>query len=655
MVRGLSRQFLGKWLIVAAVFLAYSQIGLGAQNSKANSSLVKTPKIQSKALPRQNKASKQVNVSPQPQAKTSIKPQAQPQTLTGTGLYLKAREYFAAGRYADAIKYAAAAQRRTPNSKLPSVLVAQSYYRLGITARAAKLFSQISPSDLPKEAVIDYILTMFAARYYREVIKAYPLVPDAHPYKDVVRFYTGVSLMQFKLYQKAQYFLRNARKIPASLKSQRRRLLSEIDDITAQERQGLFDQPQQYNYQSQQYYLPPPAQIPEAPQPILPGAVPGAAQPAVTSPPPPAGPSTAYSAKTSFGWNQNTIKKDYNGYRQEQSNEQIPSASVALGLKYLGKPRSFGGQPSFDLSLAPSYTHNESVTNSSSLIADAADPTAVQNVVTRTEKMTYGLANIYGVSGLYPVNDPVDVSAGYSEKHVYDKANLKNDAAVATINAKVSAELNSFKLDLSWLNDSSTIKGDSSKSKSTSTLKSSVVRNGENTTTALAVAKIDYAKPALDGGLKSVMSLDLSWSRNFEDFSLSVAGNKTDRERLELGAGGTTLSEMAGKLEGTYNLSFGVSVLANGTYQTLSNYVVLKPKAATSTDTAPEAMANGSAKKFSFTLKVSPASFASFNASYEYIDRGLATDEPTLQRSLLVDHWSEQTTTKIGLILSYSF
>ena len=583
------------------------------------------------------------------QAVTSAVPAKSTAKLTASELYMKAREFFAAGRYPEAIQYAAASQRRSPNTKVATVLMAQSYYRIGNTPRAAKLFLSVGSSDIPREAGVDYLLTMFAARRYREVIKGFPIVPDNHPYRDVAKYYTGVSFMHFKLYQKAQAYLRTARKIPPTLNSQRRQLLSEIDRILDNERQGVFDQPQQYAYQSQQYYaLPPPPEM-EAPRSSAPGA-PGPAKP--SSPPLPKA-ATTYSVKPSVGLKQVSTHRDFNGLSQSQEDKQIPSASLALDLKHLGKPRPFGGQPSIDLNLTPSYESTDSKKSTSALVADAADPTNVQNVQAKTDTSSFTISQAYGLSGEYPVSEPVDIGAGYKVKQDRTRGSSKADLTTTTPSAKIVAEMGMGKFDASWQADQIADKRTPDANRTNTTIKLSLARNSENTTTTGAVTKIDNSKPAQELGIKSVTQLDLGWVRNFDDYSLGITGNKTDRTRGELMAGKTVLNETSAKIEGTLNMSFGVSLVTSGTMYQYANLVVLNGGAVK--DGPDEAMANGTGKRLLVTLKVSPVSFVAFSASYDYTDRSLSVGEASLAKKMQTEDWSQQTVTTLNISANYAF
>ncbi len=642
--RIIRRLWLWRQIVISAFVLLLSSSTVWAQNQLR-------PKNNS------GKASNQLP-SPSPGAKTVKTTASSKGTLNASQLYLRAREFFAAGRYPEAIQYAAASQRRSPGSKAQTILMAQSYYRLGNVARAAKLFLSINPNELPQEASVDYVLTMFAAGRHREVIKGYGLVPDQHPYKDITRFYAGVSLMNLRLYQKAQMFLRASRRLPANLKSQRRRLLSEIDDILDNERQGVFDQSRAYSYQSQQIYFPPPPVVPVEPsRPVLPGGTPGA--PTVAKVPETAMAKESFTpyAKPSLSYNQTSTKRDYHGYTQDQSDDIRPGASLVLGVKYLGRPRSFGAQPSLDLSATPSYTDISRRGSSSSLQADVSDPTNVRNVTTKTEVSGYSLSQTFGISGLYPVSDPVDLVAGFEKRDDKTKGSIgKASETTSTTSLKLVAEMSLFKMDASYIAAASQDKLDAENNENITTTKLNVTRNGEHTTTSGGLTLVSFAKPKLNGSVKSSQSLDISWLRNFDDFSLGVSANKSDKSR-DSGAVSLSnklfLSQTSAKIEGTYNMSFGVSVVASGALYQYGAFVVRNNGRVA--DGPEEIKGHGTGNQLKLSLKVSPVAFMSLSTSYDYTDRKLSVAETAFEKTMMQDHWSQQTTTTLNLSANYSF
>ena len=424
--------------------------------------------------------------------------------------------------------------------------------------------------------------------------------------------------------------------------------MSEIDKLLDNERQGVFDQPQQYAYQSQQFYALPPPPEPEVPRGGVPAPVPPKAAPL---PVPKA--STSYSAKPSLGWKQVSTHRDFNGISQSQEDKQTPTASLALDLKHLGKPRSFGGQPILNLNLTPSYESVDNKKSTSALQAEAADPTNVQNIQTRTEGTTYTISQAYGLSGEYPLSEPVDIGGGYKVKQDRVRGVAKADLTTTSPSAKIVAEMGLGKFDASWQADQISDKRSADANRTNTTLKLALARNDEKTTTSGTVTKIDNSKPEQELGIKSVTGIDLSWVRSFEDYTLGVSANKTDKTRGELTAGRIILSETSAKIEGTYNMSFGVSLVASGAMYKYADLVVLNGGAIK--DGPEEAMASGAGKRLLVTLKVSPVSFVAFSASYDYTTRGFSLGEATLEKKMLGENWSQQTVTTLNLSANYAF
>jgi tetratricopeptide (TPR) repeat protein len=658
MVRGKKKSALG----VAFASLVASRLAIigiclfptmliGATGTKVSASKTRVVKNSNAATRKPSQSIKRAPLGQTPSrpARSNSK---ETKKLSARDLYLKARDFFAAGRYPEAIQYAAAAQRRIQTSNAPTVLVAQSYYRIGNVARAAKLFLSMPLSDIPREAAVDYELTMFAARRYKEVIKGFALVPESHPYKDIIRFYVGVSYMQFRLYQKAQVALRNSRKLTASLRVQRRQILSEINQIIDRERRGLSEQAQAYSYQTQQIYVPPPPEIPMAPKPILPGGVPGAAAPKPTPPPAPKS-GVSGSAKTVLGAQGKLKRRDFHGRNLEQTDESSYSASLGLSLKYLGAPRSFGAQPSIDANFTPSYANTDSKTSSSALQANTQDTDNVQNLSTRSEPASYKIDQTYGISGTYPFSDPIDIGGGYSVENTLSRSSKKSESSVTTQNLSLKGDFDAFDLDAGWKSEVSADKSaPSAKSESTTTTLG-LTRNGENSTVSLGLTMLANNQPALTSGIKSSMDLDLSWLRNMDDFSVSLSANKSDKIREPLSAAKTVLNQMSLKLEGSYSMSFGLSATASGTFYQLSNLVVLNGGAVT--DGPDEVMASGDAKQVKVSVKVSPVSFASASISYDYTDRALSVGDPNFKLKMMKENWSQDTVSTINLSFNYSF
>ena len=118
-------------------------------------------------------------------------------------------------------------------------------------------------------------------------------------------------------------------------------------------------------------------------------------------------------------------------------------------------------------------------------------------------------------------------------------------------------------------------------------------------------------------------------------------------------AGKTVLNETSAKIEGTLNMSFGVSLVTSGTMYQYANLVVLNGGAVK--DGPDEAMANGTGKRLLVTLKVSPVSFVAFSASYDYTDRSLSVGEASLAKKMQTEDWSQQTVTTLNISANSAF
>lgn len=570
---------------------------------------------------------------------------AKSKKLTASGLYERAKDYFAAGRYAEAIQYAAAAQRRTSASRLPTILMCRSYYRLGNISRAAKLFRSVPLAEIPSEAAFEYLLTMFAAGRYTDVIKAYSIVPDNHPYRDVAKFYLGSSFLQLKLYQKASAALRSAKKLPISLRSERRQLLSYIKDYRQAEAQGQFVQtPQYYNF-GQTSYLPPPVEaLPYTP--VLPGGVPGKAPP-----PKPAPPKEGFSYRLTprFSLANKSTKDDYNGYDLRQKVESNLSLAVDLGLKYLGAPRSFGAQPSLDLVFTPLIGAPEERTTTSKLTADTSNPSNVQNITTRSESKSDVLEQNLSLVGMFPLNDPLDASASFSHQSKTVKSEKNTESKNSTYGAKLSGDFDALDFSIEHSLSSTAPVGQKQQSSGTSKLGASY--NAEESTASFS-ATMTSNSPS-NKGIKEGLNLELSWERPFGDFSFEIAGIQSDLSREALSAENQILSQTTLKTEVGYSLGVGLTVTLTGSLSQLAKIPILKDD--TITDGPDEVLGSGTSKQLVILVKYAPVSFASASLSYDTTERELKVSNENFKLKMLKSMWSQRTVTAVNLGLNYSF
>ncbi len=600
---------------------------------------------QVKSAGRNEKAS-QVSKSPvRGSSRNTAKPSLD-KKLTASGLYQKAKEYFAAGKFAEAIQYAAAAQRRTSASKLPTVLVAQSYYRLGNSARASKLFRSVPVNELPRDAAVDYLFTMVDVKRYADAVRVYRLIPPDHPYRDVALYYVGVAYMQLQFYEKASTALRSAKKIPASLKATRRQLLSTIRNLRQQRLQGpVSGGPNYYVIRSAPVISPTIEAI--QPTPLLPGGVPGKKPPPKEEPPK----SGALFVFTPSGeYAISSEAKDYNGYNRDQSDSVNFQVGFDLGLKYLGEPRSFGGQPEIELGFNPSHSSSDSRTSTSKLVAPEDDPSNVQNQVTRSDSRKEKTKMAISLAGLVPVTDAVDVSASYDLVNTTSKSTSKSESTDETIGGKISGDFDSMDFSLNHSVSSSKTKGSSSKSGS-STSKISLSNAGDIGTTSFT-GSLTTNDP-VSGGIKSQTDLDLSFTRDLDDFDLELGVAKFDKERLPLTAASTSLSETSLRGELTYTLDIGLSAsLAASAIQIDSVPVA---KSSTTSEGPAEVIASGSAMKYAVKVKYSPVSFVSASASYDYSDRALKVGNPDFKLKMLKENWSQISSYSMSISASYSF
>lgn len=599
----------------------------------------------------------QAQTSAQPKKARPIPAKASPAPVLDN--FAKARVFFANGQYEKSLLFAAADLRANPTRKASLIIMAQSEYRLGRAGNAAKLFSLLSPDDLSSEAAFEYTLAMFAAHRYRQATKVWQKVGPEHPYRDVARFYAGISYMQLNLYNKASQLLRGAIKLPANLKSERRRLIAELDDLQERQRRGDFTAGQVYAYQAQQpnYQIAPPVEAPP-----LPGAPPMPKKPA--SPPvvqPKAG--FSFSATPSFSYLTKSIKRDFNGYTQAQGSSRSPVVTSPLQLKYLGKPRSFGGQTAFTLNVTPGYEDIEGTLTKSSLTAPSSDPSAVQTITDEKVNHSFNASLMNGFDILYPVSDAVDVGVGYKDEHIYVDASQKKEKAVSGPNAKAVIDGDLFKFELGFsMYDSANAALESPKVQTATTTYGTITRNGESSVTNLKGAYIQ-TDAVSKAGEKTRTSADLTWDKNWDDLTLgllagyvsktvypesvisdSTAGVVMDAARSLISGGGTL----------KWTLGFGLAMTGSFKHTEFSDYDTKIP-AANKTSEPLFIASSGSINAFGLSGAVSIGPYVSVEAAYNYTDRKVNPGDEANAQTILKEACSQQTETSMKLGIRYPF
>ena len=437
-------------------------------------------------------------------------PVKKPSFSQNSSFYQSARKYYQAGNYAKAIQFAAADLRRDPGHQASTILMGQSYYRLGNVRRAAKLFSQFEPADVPQEAAVEYLLAMFGTRRFKAAIKAFPRISEADPYRDIASYYVGLSYMNLRLWSRAELYLRRARNIPQNMRAGRRQLLSDLDKIIEQERGGAIFQSSAYAYEA-----PPPTPTPVAPPPMV-GPATGPAKPEKAQPPP--GPSAGFSfaAIPEFDYTMKDTRLDLNGYQSQEKTENTPLLKVPMTLKYFGKNRP-AGQPWISFAATPTYSDTDSQTTTSKQVASFDDPTNVLSNSTKSNDHGFFTDALFAVDSLYPVSDPIDVGVGFIYDMKWVDANAKKEQLLLGPTAKIGAEVGGVKLDLGANQIAKTDRTqDPSKINTVTTITGGLKHNGDNSVSKLGVSSVQT--DATSGvGEKAALNVDLSWKKTLGD------------------------------------------------------------------------------------------------------------------------------------------
>jgi hypothetical protein len=590
-------------------------------------------------------------------------------TPTSNTYYRVAEKLFRSGQYGNAIRYAAAHLRKVPGHKPSLVILARSYYRLGKSSLSVSAFSKLEFDDLSADALVEFTLAAFAAKKYKVSAVLWQRVPENHVYKDISKFYAGVSYLNLRQYPKASSLLRSAKKLPASLKADRRRLLDEVDALMESERGGLFAPERPFVYQSQsrtyapQIYTPPSyPPSPQSPTPSAPGQPsPPSSQKEAASPPPSEG--FMATATPTFAYEITSQSIDRNGYVLEQRDSRKPSVALPISIKYAARPRPFGGQSSFTLNITPGYDDTETTSASSELLAAEDTPDVVQNQVTMSAGHFYNQTLNVSAELFFPVSEPLDLILGYRSDHQYIDASQKKEISKEGPSIKVAGEGDLIKMDVSFSSIETQNKANAELEKptkldSTNTIVGSLTRNGDSSVVKIEGSSAEVASLS-KSGLKATTNGKINWDKSIGDFGLGIGGLYTSRttyaESILSPDGQTARGEQGGSATLKWSLDFGLTLTGGVTYIMFTDLDY-----STGADETFEVFpSNGTATTYSL-LASAPifGSYGGVEASYRYIDRVIsppdeASDET--KAAILKKFWSQVTTTSVKLTLKYPF
>ena len=582
-----------------------------------------------------------------------------------------ARANFDAGNYPKAIQYAAAQLKKDKSSRTSYVLMAQSYYRLGKIKRAAKLFSQIDPAEAPPDAAIEYLLSMYGTRRYKAAIRVFARIPDTHPYRDTASYYVGLSYMNLRLYSKAELYLRRARKIPANLKPERRRLISEIELYQDRERRGANSQGGAYYYDA----APPPPPSPMAPPPMVGPNEPKKGDKPDAKPAPTEG--FTFTAVPEIDYTTANTRIDLFGFSQNDKNSNTQSAMMPMELKYRGASQA-NGQTTFSMGLNPSYTDNDGEVVTSSQVAQASNPNTVDNLTSTQSSHTYSDGYAAFVGGHVPVSENVEMLAAYWYTQTFQDANMIKVASLMGPLGGFIVDLDPIKVDatVGHFDTSDATKLPPAK-RSLNLITAGITYNGEASVTKLQAGTGPLDSTGAMSDTKkgpSVTSLanedtaiiaDLSWKKPLGDFETTIALNYASKTPMaDQILGSTYLSnepEIAykGSASETWTMNFGLALTLTGAYTQFDNFKTMLAQKTPSTGLADAPKipiaASGTVKQVILKSSVALGSYLNASMSYDYSDRILNVSDPDYEHDFTKANWSQKTITKFGLELKYPF
>ncbi len=334
-----------------------------------------------------------------------------------------------------------------------------------------------------------------------------------------------------------------------------------------------------------------------------------------------------------------------------------------MQLKYLGKPRSFGGQTAFTLNVTPGYEDIEGTLTKSSLTAPSSDPSAVQTTTDEKVNHSFNASLMNGFDILYPVSDAVDVGVGYKDEHIYVDASQKKEKTVSGPNAKAVIDGDLFKFELGFsMYDSANAALESPKVQTATTTYGTITRNGESSVTNLKGAYIQTDAVSKTGE-QTRMSADLTWDKNWDDLTLgllagyvsktvypesvisdSTAGVVMDAARSLISAGGNL----------KWTLGFGLAMTGSFKHTEFSDYDT-KISGADATAEPLFIASSGSINAFGLSGAVSIGPYVTAEAAYNYTDRKINPGDEANAQTILKEACSQQTETSMKLGIRYPF
>ena len=550
--------------------------------------------------------------------------------------------------------------RKYPDHQPTRLLLGRILFRAGQVRRAAAQFKRVSPELLRGEEAYEYGVSFFQLKDYRRAKSGFAQVPASNKLYDLACFYRGLSLIQTREYQKAQFFLKRAERLPQNLVRSRKEALASLKRKLRDEQSGRAS-PTVNPYMI--FSTPPPQLMYGGGQPFQPEK-PSVVGPPVTPPaapkkPPPPQSGLVTATTPSLTVTQSATSADYFGTKTEESEKNVVEMKLALTSKYSGEPRSFGAQTRAQIGVDVSQVSTDSRGSSVEYKAPADRPTDIIETETATAPTSskVGYINLTPEIG-YPVSAAIDLTLGVKYKDTLP--DMETTGKINSIGPygsfEMDGDLASLKLTGSntttdkpkphVIKTSNAFGGEVSKSIGTSELTLSVqyqvvdiqLLDGEPVT-----GKTTEGAPILKGASDAdfnATTVKGDAAKTWETFSLkfSAALAMFEETRPDRGVMSGERQSMTIALSGTRTFDFGGSLDFGVTTVQLTDYTavvdnLVDPKInveGSEDPVTPKILAkgNGSRTSASLTLKLTPVDWLFGSATYEQSTLAVAVGDP---------------------------
>lgn len=581
----------------------------------------------------------------------------------------KAQRYYNQGKSKPAYKILVSIVKKYPDHQPSRLLLGSLLFRTGHLGAAARQFKRASPDLLSGDIAYEYGITFFQAKDCRRAKVGFGKVSTSNRFDDLASFYRGLCHLQGREYQKAQFYLNRAKKLPPALERKRREALRITRRVQRSERQGNVQMQSPYTIAATP--LPPPviSYDPYAGQ--TPPPQPETGPPAEVkkpAPPPPPQSGTTNTVTPSLTLTQKAVSADFFGTKEDNTEIFISELKVAFKSKYDAQPRGNGGQPY--ASLAGDVGQTATNSRGSSVAYSAKQETPGDIIESETAKppvtATVGIISVNPEVG-YPASAAIDLTAGVKYKDTLPdmKTEGKNNELGPYGSFNFDGETTSLKL----TGSQTTTDNQTAKFVKTGTvLLVDLSKRLDSAEVGLSVQKTDNAfklaaapapgKGTLDtvdtSTLLGVGDATKTWDSFAATFAVTYTAITNNLPTVFILYG--EQSSIKIELNGTRTFDFGGSLAFSASSAQLTDFQdyvtdvsLPKVKDAAGAEVAAKSVvkANGTRNIFSTTFKLTPFDWIFGSASYKYTT--LSVQMPNAALNLEFQKGTSEVTTEFTL------